>query len=111
MCFLGSLRGSLVLRRMIQFSYVFVEYQTGATADHTFEAIFFENQTGTIVDQFWEGQVTLVKLIISVSWIFSAIDQILLQRFTARVLRFTVYDTRYLHFCQISNWSDCRSLF
>ena len=52
---------------MIHFSYIFVEYQTGATADHTFEAIFFEYQTGTNVDQFWEGQVTLVKLIIFVS--------------------------------------------
>ena len=52
---------------MIHFSYVFVEYETGTTTDHTFEAIFFENQTRTIVDQFWEGQVTLVKLIIFVS--------------------------------------------
>ena len=52
---------------MIHFSYVFVEYQTWATVDHTFEAIFFEYQTEAIADQFWEGQVTLVKLIIFVS--------------------------------------------
>ena len=51
----------------MHFSYVFVEYQTGATADNTFEAIVFEYLTGTIADQFWEGPVTLVKLIILVS--------------------------------------------
>ena len=60
--------------------------------------------------QFLESHVTLVKLIIFVSWIFPAMDQILLQRFSARVLQFRAYNTRYMRFCQISNWNDCRSV-
>ena len=52
---------------MTYFSYVFVEYQTRAIANHNFEAFFFKYQTGTIADQFLESHVTLVKLIIFVS--------------------------------------------
>ena len=111
MCFLSFSEGIIGFKAYDTLQLCFCRIPNWGDWDHTFEAIFFEYQTGTIADQFLEGLVTLVKLIIFLSWIFSAIDQILLQRFTARVLRFRAYDTRYLHFCQISNWRDCRSLF
>ena len=37
--FKDSLNASLVLKPMIHVTYIFVEYQTGAIVDHSFEAI------------------------------------------------------------------------
>ena len=40
-----------------------------------------------------------------------SIAQMWFQSFSERFIGFKAYDTRYLHFCRIPNWGDCRSQF
>ena len=93
--FKTSRNGLLVLRPMVHVTCFFLKYQTGAIVDHNFEI----------------NHMIVVKLFFFQRKIFTAVVQMSFQGFSEWLLQFKTYDTRCLHFCQISNWSNCRSQF
>ena len=59
----------------------------------------------------WNHHVNLVKVIISVKYLFNATVQIYFQGFSQWFIGFNACDTRCRIFWGISNWSKCRLLY
>ena len=80
---------------MIIVTCIFVEYQTGAIADDSFDDI----------------HMTLGENCHFLKQNFSTVVEMHFQSSSLWLSRFRTYDTRCLYFRETPNWSNCTSLF
>ena len=96
--------------RYLHFQSFFQWFNGFMAYDTRYRQFFRISNCSNCRSLFWSGHVTLVNLIIFVKQNYTAIVQMYLQSFYVWLLRFKAYDTRCLHFYQMANWVNCRSL-